>query len=567
MKKILSLFVIPFCFSVNAQTVYEVTYEEKFPDGGFVSPYDFSYDNLDCTDSLTDDLSCFEVLADGADEKAIYSLNKALQLWQEKIVFDNEIVIELVPDSSLPSDIAFNSVVTFSSGTDKVFYPTSLLKQQGSADFSGCDISIHYNADMSLWSFDDGSTSDKYNFTTAMLRALARGFGFGTGLNGSDGNIGFRFPAGYSMAYDRFVVDESGTALSSLEPRSAELSAFVRGAAYFNVNDKSDYKLYSPAVFSKNESLCYFDDSIYDEEKALMYPSCNNPVLHIGDKVVDVLVALGWTENPGAEIVSGDVPEDGVVDYRQGKMLEFTCNLSSSMSEIRWVYEVKMDGGGYYEVASSVSDDFRFVLPELFDIVSEGRNDLSGDIESRVRLNAVIGGVEKELLCPVWVRGGRLVEITGIEQQADNPDRCDVGFRFYTSQPGSFIRYFDIWGIGGVAENLGYLETGMYEFTVKDVYYDLDYVLSLSRYTETLLEQGMDIPIRIETRKVHYLDNNNVLCVAGDMVTLGVFDISGVLLNRIISAGEYDFGGMRPGIYIVSGIIDGVSISEKIIVR
>ena len=45
MKKILSLFVIPFCFSVNAQTVYEVTYEEKFPDGGFVSPYDFSYDN------------------------------------------------------------------------------------------------------------------------------------------------------------------------------------------------------------------------------------------------------------------------------------------------------------------------------------------------------------------------------------------------------------------------------------------------------------------------------------------------------------------------------------------
>ena len=87
----------------------------------------------------------------------------------------------------------------------------------------------------------------------------------------------------------------------------------------------------------------------------------------------------------------------------------------------------------------------------------------------------------------------------------------------------------------------------------------------------------MDIPIRIESesgvkkvissRKVHYLDNNNVLCVAGDMVTLGVFDISGVLLNRIISAGEYDFGGMRPGIYIVSGIIDGVSISEKIIVR
>ena len=277
------------------------------------------------------------------------------------------------------------------------------------------------------------------------------------------------------------------------------------------------------------------------------------------------------------EISSGDVLADGVVEYTEGKELAFFYAGDEPLSGIRWVYEVRMDGGGYYEVASSSSPTFSFVLPELFDIVSEGRDDLSGDIESRVRLNAVIGGVEKELLCPVWVRGGRLVEMTGVEQQADNPDRCDVGFRFYTSQPGSFIRYFDIWGIGGVAENLGYLETGMYEFTVKDVYYDLDYVLSLSRYTETLLEQGMDIPIRIESesgvkevmssRKVHYLDNNNVLCVAGDMVTLGVFDISGVLLKRIISAGEYDFGGMRPGIYIVSGIIDGVSVSEKILVR
>ena len=212
--------------------------------------------------------------------------------------------------------------------------------------------------------------------------------------------------------------------------------------------------------------------------------------------IVLPLSALVILQLNAGEIRGDGVSADGVVDYSEAKELSFFYEDDDPLSEIRWVYEVKMDGGGYYEVASSSSPTFSFVLPELFDIVSEG--DIDGNIESRVRLNAVIGGVEEELLCPVWVRGGRLVEITGVEQQADNPDRCDVGFRFYTSQPGSFIRYFDIWGIGGVAENLGYLETGMYEFTVKDVYYDLDYVLSLSRYTETLLEQGMDIPIRIE---------------------------------------------------------------------
>ena len=216
-----------------------------------------------------------------------------------------------------------------------------------------------------------------------------------------------------------------------------------------------------------------------------------------------------------------------------------------------------MDGGGYYEVASSVSDDFRFVLPELFDIVSEGRNDLSGDIESRVRLNAVIGGVEKELLCPVWVRGGRLVEITGIEQQADNPDRCDVGFRFYTSQPGSFIRYFDIWGIGGVAENLGYLETGMYEFTVKDVYYDLDYVLSLSRYTETLLEQGMDIPIRIEKAKEPEVADaiGKIYSITGEFIC----EVNGESLSNL---------GLKPGLYIlVTEDENGHVAVKKIVIK
>ena len=292
---------------------------------------------------------------------------------------------------------------------------------------------------------------------------------------------------------------------------------------------------------------------------------------------VAICVLLLSESVAAGEIRSDDVSADGVVEYSEGKELAFFYAGDEPLSEIRWVYEVRLDGGGYYEVASSSSSNFSFVLPELFDIVSEGRDDLSGDIESRVRLNAVIGGVAKELLCPVWVRGGRLVEMTGVEQQADNSDCCDVGFRFYTSQPGNFIRYFATSGLGGLVENLGYLETGMYEFTVEDVYYDLDYVLSLSRYTETLLEQGMDIPIRIESesevkevmssRKVHYFNNDNVLSVAGDMVTLCVFDISGVLLKRIISAGEYDFGGMRPGIYIVSGIIDGVSVSEKIIVR
>ena len=532
-----------------------------------------SYGVMEPTTENVDDL--FNVVYSGTDEAALSALNKALQLWSEKIFFTGEITIKLQPDASLSADVAFNTVVTYatkSDSSDKVFYPTALLRQQG-LYFSGSDISIRYNSDMSLWSFDENSSSGKYDFTTAMLRALAKGFGFGTGLNGADGNIGFRFPQGYSMAYDKFVVDAFGHRLSEQEPHSDELSSFVKNPAYFNINNKDDYRLFTPQVFDRNVSLCYFDDTVYDEEKALMYPECAAQFLYIGDKVVDVLSALGWLKNPDAEIVSGSVPESGVVDYRQGLILSFACNMSDEVSEYSWVYEVRTDGGGYYEVSASSSPEFSFQLPEYYDIVSNG--DVDGNIESRVRLNAVVGDVAKELLFPVLVRGGRLVRITGVERQPDNPDCCDVGFRFYTSQPGRFIRYFDIWGVGGVVEGFGYLESGMHEFTVKDVYYDLDYVLSLSRTTDGVVEQGMDIPVRIDSqsgvknaefsRYLRYLPDENILRVSGETVKLCVYNMGGVLLKNIMSAGEYELGEINSGVYVVRGIIDGEIINLKFI--
>ena len=532
-----------------------------------------SYGVIEPTTENVDDL--FNVVYSGTDEAALSALNKALQLWSEKIFFTGEITIELQPDASLSADVAFNTVVTYatkSDSSDKVFYPTALLRQQG-LYFSGSDISIRYNSDMSLWSFDENSSSGKYDFTTAMLRALAKGFGFGTGLNGADGNIGFRFPQGYSMAYDKFVVDAFGHRLSEQEPHSDELSSFVKNPAYFNINNKDDYRLFTPQVFDRNVSLCYFDDTVYDEEKALMYPECAAQFLYIGDKVVDVLSALGWLKNPDAEIVSGSVPESGVVDYRQGLILSFACNMSDEVSEYSWVYEVRTDGGGYYEVSASSSPEFSFQLPEYYDIVSNG--DIDGNIESRVRLNAVVGGVAKELLFPVLIHGGRLVRITGVERQPDNPDCCDVGFRFYTSQPGRFIRYFDIWGVGGVVEGFGYLESGMHEFTVKDVYYDLDYVLSLSRTTDGVVEQGMDIPVRFDSqsgvknaefsRYLRYLPDENILRVSGETVKLCVYNMGGVLLKNIMSAGEYELGEINSGVYVVRGIIDGEIINLKFI--
>ena len=344
MKKLIPVFLFLFSVAVNAQTLYVVSYEEKFPNrtetvaNGVNS---VSYGVMEPTTENVDDL--FNVVYSGTDEAALSALNKALQLWSEKIFFTGEITIELQPDASLSADVAFNTVVTYatkSDSSDKVFYPTALLRQQG-LYFSGSDISIRYNSDMSLWSFDENSSSDKYDFTTAMLRALAKGFGFGTGLNGADGNIGFRFPQGYSMAYDKFVVDAFGHRLSEQEPHSDELSSFVKNPAYFNINNKDDYRLFTPQVFDRNVSLCYFDDTVYDEEKALMYPECAAQFLYIGDKVVDVLSALGWLKNPDAEIVSGSVPESGVVDYRQGLILSFACNMSDEVSEYSWVYEVR----------------------------------------------------------------------------------------------------------------------------------------------------------------------------------------------------------------------------------
>ena len=291
--------------------------------------------------------------------------------------------------------------------------------------------------------------------------------------------------------------------------------------------------------------------------------------------IVLPLSALVILQLNAGEIRGDGVSADGVVDYSEAKELSFFYEDDDPLSEIRWVYEVKMDGGGYYEVASSSSSNFSFVLPELFDIVSEGRDDLSGDIESRVRLNAVIGGVAKELLCPVWVRGGRLVEMTGVEQQTDNPDCCNVSFRFYTSQPGRFIRYFATLGLGGVVENLGLLDAGVQEFTVESVYYDLDYNLSLSRRTADVLEYSMDIPIRIDSKsgvnelvfssQVEYMSETHKLNILGSSVLLYVYSMSGMAVKEISYSGTVDLKELPKGLYIVYGTVDGKVINFKII--
>ena len=292
-------------------------------------------------------------------------------------------------------------------------------------------------------------------------------------------------------------------------------------------------------------------------------------------KVVFVAICvLLLSESVAAgEIRSDDVSADGIVEYAEGKELAFFYAGDEPLSGSRWVYEVRLDGGGYCEVASSSSTDFSFALPELFDIVSDGNID--GDIESRVRLNAVIGGVEKELFHPVWVRGGRLVEMTGVEQQPDNPDRCDVGFRFYTSQPGRFIRYFATSGLGGLVESLGSLDTGTHEFTVKDVYYDLDYRLRLSRRTADVLEDSMTIPIRIDresgvnrlvfSSQVEYMPETYKLNILGESVLLYIYNMRGISVKEISYSGTVDLKELPKGVYVICGMVDGKVINFKII--
>ena len=72
------------------------------------------------------------------------------------------------------------------------------------------------------------------------------------------------------------------------------------------------------------------------------------------------------------------------------------------------------------------------------------------------------------------------------------------------------------------------------------MYYDLDYVLSLSRYTETLLEQGMDIPIRIEKAKEPEVADaiGKIYSITGEFIC----EVNGESLSNL---------GLKPGLYIL----------------
>ena len=111
---------------------------------------------------------------------------------------------------------------------DGIKYPRALYEQFiEDADSLQTEVpmTITFNDNMDLWDFDLRGDEllpvGKYDFVTEAVRAIGMVLGFGAGLSGGEGRVGFKaaFNGKTVYLFDQYVTGVSGVELSSLTTR------------------------------------------------------------------------------------------------------------------------------------------------------------------------------------------------------------------------------------------------------------------------------------------------------------------------------------------------------------
>ncbi len=214
------------------------------------------------------------------------------------------------------------------------WYPAALGNALCNCDLGGStdfEMSVTMNSNFAHWWYDtEPAEQNKVDFETTALHEVTHGFGF-AGSATVNNNLGYHGFGGLPFAYDRFVEDNAGAAITSYASGTAGLATVLQsGNVYFDgpntrsANGGDRAPLYAPASWAGGSSYSHLGN-IYDgtADALITYQlSYGESLRSLGPVTKGIFQDIGWTFAP-------EVPSPGTVQFSAA-----TFNVSETASTL-----------------------------------------------------------------------------------------------------------------------------------------------------------------------------------------------------------------------------------------
>jgi hypothetical protein len=218
------------------------------------------------------------------------------------------------------------------------YYVDALADQLHGSDLYSdqFDILASFNSAFSSWYFgtDGHPPQGQYDFESVVLHELGHGLGFlgSATVNGGNGSIGF---GAYPVAFDRFVVTETGAPLLGFASPSTALAAqlthaydpgnahgpgvYWGGTRGVAGNGGVTARLYTPASWTPGSSYSHLDENAFPagNQNSLMTPALSGAeaVHNPGPIMLGMFTDMGWVVGtPASPLLGRDFNADGRAD-------------------------------------------------------------------------------------------------------------------------------------------------------------------------------------------------------------------------------------------------------------
>lgn len=275
---------------------------------------------------------------------------------------------------------------------NNVLYPGALSKVLNNEFASLEDPVIYLNNNTNLWYFkgdEDVDSQSKYDFQTAVLRAIGQALGFQSTIrDGGTGQIDFGLT--HNSIFDTFIVNSSRQYLKDFPRGSTGIAAFARGDNVF-WKSASNHRLYAPAEYEEGYSLSFFNDPGSLMSAKL---SPNQRIEKIDEKTTSVLEDIGWNiAKPSLSIFCNTIGSNGLASIHNSYSFEArTLSSTSSLTDISWEYNIALKEGGYTTISTGNSSTFS--ISPISPNPAYARNS-DGYIIAHIALSAKVDGVSQ----------------------------------------------------------------------------------------------------------------------------------------------------------------------------
>lgn len=328
-------------------------------------------------------------------------IDAAIDIWESAIHNTSPIYLEFYYNDIGDYDI-ITDVLYYVQSDSKICYPSALQAQFDKVPFPVDDIVTSPDAIITLnssskWncSHSENVWNQGHNATTALIRAIAIGLGFGSSLTERYNSIVLQEGPKYSP-FDALIISSTGEKLKDIpctEWGSSELTAYAQPSneiKIYALKQEEEYQLYAPSKFEPFKSFIYLNNG-----NSIMHHE-----LSIGDKRQQIdnatstlLESVGWNviKSKPIEIEGVGIPKNGIVSAYETHLFKIKNNIGGSITNASWTFSLPLPNGKQ-EIVSRSNNNTSFSIPAISN-PDKYKVNINGDIYGTITFSGAINGI------------------------------------------------------------------------------------------------------------------------------------------------------------------------------